>query len=397
MPTQKFIFQGITSETHKSGVAWLLATADIQKILMSVAFISEEGVAQIENDLRSHATSTEFFAGIRNEITSRQALARLIGLGATLFTVDTGSKGTLFHPKLYFAKGQNFARLIVGSANLTAGGLNDNIEASIALELDLAQANDSALSDDVERLLGDMVSNHPSNVKRISAATELDVLLNNGLLIDESLAAPPRAATKGSSPSSDIVPRIQLSTTRLNRIVARARTTPRQVPQAARAGRSTQASPQASPAPLLTGIELVWQSKPLEESDLNIPSGNNTHPKGSMSLDQGTLDPSVDFRHYFRNTVFPQLTWTVSTRTPDGEEASAKCELIVKGISYGVHELTISHHTSTTSTTYRQRGPTTRLRWGAMKSLVATPVLLGRTLSLYKNTASSDRFVIDID
>jgi hypothetical protein len=80
------------------------------------------------------------FAGIRNDTTSYQGLARLHGIVRQLYTVDTGSRTVIFHPKLYLVRAVERARLVIGSANLTVAGLNNNIEAGMLLDFDLADA-----------------------------------------------------------------------------------------------------------------------------------------------------------------------------------------------------------------------------------------------------------------
>lgn len=83
---------------------------DIQKVLLSVAFITESGVEKIEAQLMAHAACVTVFAGIRNDTTSYQGLIRLQGIVSKLYTVDTGSRTVIFHPKLYLARGRERAR-----------------------------------------------------------------------------------------------------------------------------------------------------------------------------------------------------------------------------------------------------------------------------------------------
>jgi HKD family nuclease len=53
-------------------------------------------------------------------------------IGVNVYTVDTGSRAVIFHPKLYLVRGEKVARLVIGSANLTLGGLNNNVEAGLS-------------------------------------------------------------------------------------------------------------------------------------------------------------------------------------------------------------------------------------------------------------------------
>ena len=99
MAKKEFILQGLTARTHINAVRRLFDVPNIQKVLLSVAFITESGVEKIEDELTAHAAHLIVFAGIRNDITSHQALVRLRGIGGKLYTVDTGSRTVIFHPK----------------------------------------------------------------------------------------------------------------------------------------------------------------------------------------------------------------------------------------------------------------------------------------------------------
>ena len=129
---------------------------------------------------------------------------------------------------------------------------------------------------------------------------------------------------------------------------------------------------------------------------MNIPDGKNTNQTGSVNLDKGLLPDDVDQRHYFREEIFPTLTWGPS-RTATVEEAYAKFQLVVKGISYGEFDLRIAHTMGTTSKTYKQNNAVTRLSWGPMRDYIAKADLISRTLSLYRDKADPKRFVLEID
>ena len=88
MAKKEFILQGLTARTHINAVRRLFDVPNIQKVLLSVAFITESGVEKIEDELTAHAAHLIVFAGIRNDITSHQALVRLRGIGGKLYVVD---------------------------------------------------------------------------------------------------------------------------------------------------------------------------------------------------------------------------------------------------------------------------------------------------------------------
>lgn len=393
MAKKNFILQGITSNTHAEAVRGLFDMPDIERVILSVAFVSESGVQQIAEVLAPHADRATVFAGIRNDITSHQGLALLHSIGVKLYAVDTGSRMVIFHPKLYLVRGPTNARFVVGSANLTLGGLNNNIEAGMRLDFDLSDADDRTVVDDIEGQLTAMPAEYPEHVVQIGSVLELDELLESGRLVDETVVPPPRPTTSATGTGSrDIIPRIRLKVAPLRRAFTKTKVAPRKPTP------DQTAAPMIPPRPAIAaGVEfdLVWESKPLTERDLNVPSGTNTHPTGSINLDKGLLADSVDHRHYFRDDVFPHLAWAPRSNTVD--EAYAKFQLILKGIGYGEFDLAIRHTTTTTSAAYRQKNAMTRLSWGPMREYVAKSDLIGRTLSLYRDRAEPTRFVLEID
>lgn len=116
------LFQGVTRDSHLAAVRQILAIPNPERIIISVAFMTEGGLSILNDALAPVAAQTTILAGIRNGITSAQGLRRSLEIGCTTYAVDTGSRNVIFHPKIYFSRNDNEARLIVGSANLTIGG-----------------------------------------------------------------------------------------------------------------------------------------------------------------------------------------------------------------------------------------------------------------------------------
>jgi hypothetical protein len=399
MARKEFILQGFTARTHGDAVRELFDVDDIRRVVLSVAFVSESGVQEIQRELTAHGAQLIVFAGIRNDITSDQGLVRLHSIpGSRLYTVDTGSRTVLFHPKVYLVRGRIRARLLVGSANLTLGGLNNNVEAGMMLDFDLDDADDEAVVQGIEACLAALPVEYPSHVVRVGAVAELDEMLVSGRLVDEMAIPPPRPTTSaGGTGVSDTVPRIKLKVNPLRSALRRARAIPKR-PKAPRVAAARRAGARARvhvPATVGVQFELVWESKPLTRRDLSIPDAVGTHAAGSVNLDKGLLPEPVDHRSYFRDEVFAALPWSKSSATTD--EAYAKFQLVIKGISYGEYDLRIGHTTSKTSRSFRQNNAMTRLSWGPMREYIAREDLIDRTLALYRDEVDPTRFVLEID
>ena len=166
--TEGFLFQGVTDDGHLDAVRHLLAIPQPERIIISVAFMNERGLVALGEALSQIAEITTVIVGIRNGITSVQGLRKSLEIGCITYVVDTGSRDVIFHPKVYFSRNALEARIIVGSANLTVGGLNSNIEASLCLQMDLSRTSDAALVDDLETKIDGMIEEYPEHIFRSS-------------------------------------------------------------------------------------------------------------------------------------------------------------------------------------------------------------------------------------
>lgn len=387
---KKFILQAITEENHLTAVRQLLSIPDPQQIIFSIAFMTEGGLSILEDALKPIADRTTIFAGIRNGITSAQALQMAIDIGCRTVAVDTGSRTRIFHPKIYFSKNADIAHLITGSANLTIGGLNSNIEASIWQELDLADEENTALVKDVATKLLGMMDEYPAHVFDIGSTEQIDSLLEAGRVSDESVAPPPEPAGSSRNRDKDSIPNMPLKTKQIRR----PRPT-RRVP----AGAAAEAPPPI-PAPRVSSparerLELVWESSPLTRRDLTIPTSASTHQTGSMLFKKGNSD--IDQQKYFKAHIFNNLNWQSDPKIAGKELAEANFQIVIRDVDYGVHRLIVTNDMRTNTKSYEQKQPMSAIRWGAARSLISKEDLLDRTMLLYRDNSDTESFVIEID
>ena len=280
MAKKEFILQGFTPRTHVNAVRELFDVPDIQRVVLSVAFITEAGVDLISTQIEGCPPRVTVFAGIRNDITSRQGLGRLHTLGVTLYAVDTGSRNVLFHPKLYLVRGHSRARLVIGSANLTLGGLNNNVEAGVAFDFDLADTSDKAIVDTIEARFDALPKEYPEHVLKVVSAALLDDMQASGRLVDEMALLPPRPSTTARGGSSDPVPRIKLKVPPLRKALAAAKNA---APKAVKPAAKGKAATTPAPVPTVVGVEfeLVWESKALTRRSV---STTLIHPGSAFRL-----------------------------------------------------------------------------------------------------------------
>ncbi len=393
MPSKEFIFQGLTYNGHAGALERVFAVPGLSRAWLSVAFVTSGGVAMAAPVFAPHAGATTVFAGVRNGVTSVQGMKALLALGVRLYAVDTGRATLVFHPKVYAATGPAKARLLVGSANLTAGGLQNNVEASLLVRLDLEKPADRALLDGLTDLLDALPGGHPRNVTMVTTASQLDAMLSEGRLIDETAPAPP------SLKSSVVVPRAAADSVPVMKTVGTqaAAGRPKTVP--AKKPKPTLAQAKAALSPVPASYVEVWRMDGLKHRDLNIARpgrkpGAKTNLTGSINLDKGALPDDVAFQTYFRTDVFAALDWKMGAKGV--ETATAHFRVIVKGIDRGDYVLTVRHSTSAKGTE-DEGNALSRLSWGPAKPSVADPSLIGRSLTLSRDASDPHRFLIDID
>lgn len=386
----RVVLQGVTADTHRAALRDLLALPGCTRAIVSTAFLTRGGVSQVADLLTAVAPVATVIAGIRNGLTSAQGFQAVLDTGCSAYAVDTATRQAIFHPKIYFTRSPNEARLLLGSANLTRGGLAANIEASVSMTLDLSAAGDLALANELEAKIDAMVAAYPVHVFAVPDAAAIAALVAGGRLVDESAVKPPAPPGTSADRDLDPLPKMPLQS-------------PQPAPPAPEPAAPAVVAPVAPAgvtpaAPISEQLELVWESNALTRRDLTIPTNPNSNPTGSMLFKKGAVQ-NIDQRHYFRDNVFNALPWAFDTAAGRThiERTTAAFRLVIKDVNYGVFQLGISHNTLTNTSAYLQFNGMTHLHWGAAREFVAKPDLLGRVLLLYRDVQHPDRFVMEID
>lgn len=153
-----------------------------QSFQAAVAFVKRSGVQHIETELRGfveHGGYVRFIVGIDQHGTSLEGLSSLLAIlsnkGELWINHDSDNYVT-FHPKLYLFEKETSALLIVGSGNLTQGGLYTNDEASLVNELDLSNQDDLLFLEEIKDTLDSWCDNNLASVR------QLDKILLNKLV-----------------------------------------------------------------------------------------------------------------------------------------------------------------------------------------------------------------------
>lgn len=325
----KYIMQGFQKDINFfDEIKEVLETEDYTSIWILTAFVNERAICNLMPSIKKSKADISFIIGIRNNVSTYQALKCLINMKVSVFVFDTARIESIFHAKVIVGSGTNSAKVICGSANITTGGLANNIEAGIISKLNLRCESDEKFLTEVREYIDNIIHNYPQNVKKISEDRELDELYEQGLVVDENqrkLRNNFFCASKEKQEKS-IVSRFPLVNKKLLNF--------------GKKQKQTNAILRKLDQVIVEEVcEEVWKSNKLTKSHLGIVK-KGTHAKGEMSLGKGQYR-QIDQFTYFRDTVFRDLDWK---NNKSGDEiANAYFTMIICGINYGEYKLRILH------------------------------------------------------
>lgn len=128
-----------------------------QDVYIAVAFLKCSGLKLIKDsieDILGDNGYVNIIIGLDLYVTEPNALYELFDLCQTKHRLKVylySSKNSIFHPKMYASRRNNKSSVLVGSANLTSGGLSSNVEASIYSK------NDELLFEECKEFFSDLI------------------------------------------------------------------------------------------------------------------------------------------------------------------------------------------------------------------------------------------------
>ncbi|MEA3402328.1 MAG: phospholipase D-like domain-containing protein [Armatimonadota bacterium] len=128
------------------------AISQAEDVRLAVAFASANGVRLLEGALAEAldcGAHVELLIGLDGEVTEPDAIRLLFCLtggseNAHLYCHPPAALGSSYHPKVYWTSRQDAATIVVGSSNLTRGGLSSNAEINVVID---AESREEIVSD----------------------------------------------------------------------------------------------------------------------------------------------------------------------------------------------------------------------------------------------------------
>lgn len=401
----KLSFHGQPGRKKDSVGAFLgrvLADPQIESLTMVVAWVRFGGLGRFEKEFkafRKGGGNLRLIVGIDQGIATVPGLALAMKLADRAF-VFHDSRST-FHPKVYLGEGAGKASLLVGSSNLTAGGLFSNYEASLEAEFSLPEeAGEPALAEAreyVDGLLSDKavclaltkkllkrLEANPryviSHRERRSPAARRKGARGEGL--DETAETGEAGEAIFGTGKHPRAPVPKLSGRLSSELTKSERKKPSGPPPAAPVPVHGRAMPVAS-----------W-TKELSPSDAQHPpsrGSKSSHVIGNVRLVEA--GNPIDWRIWFRRDFFPGVSWRKArdSRKNRIEVATVTFDVTIDGKSYGRVDLRVDHAPHRES---GQSNHATILHWDALSPILRKTDYTGYVLTLQR--MSDGTFRLDI-
>jgi len=362
-----------------------LSAPDLGALTVVVAWARSGGLRRFEDEIcsfRERGGHFQLILGIDEGVATVPGLQLALQLADSPFVFhDRGAR--TFHPKIYLAEGPGRAMLLVGSSNLTAGGLYSNYEASLEAEFALpAEEDEQALT---------AVRGYVSTLR---ADEELCLPLDQKLL--ERLVGDPRYAiapderrsTSAAEPSRERTEVEIFGTSR------HAKAPARPLPPGARgeAAPSVGGAESGEVAGEGTGaVGVARWTKVLPASDAQHPPSPNSNPLGNMRLTKA--GHQIEWLTWFRHELFGPAAWHDETDRKGNpiEVAEIPFAVTIAGEPLGVRTLKVDH------APHRESGQSNHasvLHWGPLAPVLRETNYSDYTLTLER--LADDSYRLDI-
>lgn len=186
----KFIGQGLDPESNITVGDFVidsLTSESFNSFNAFVAFVSASGLTNIIDEMLAFKRlggNIKLYVGVNLNATSKEALEKLLEHGIESYIIYSPNN-IIYHPKIYAFEGDDATRAIVGSSNLTASGLFQNMEASVCVDFESDDENGSAFLAEIYDHFNTIINQeHPSC--QLLTQEVLEILIANKIVLPEA-------------------------------------------------------------------------------------------------------------------------------------------------------------------------------------------------------------------
>lgn len=205
------------NQTHFTEISKHISSAD--EIIFCVAFLKNSGLDSVLENLKAKKNKSTFYIGVDFYLTEPSAIRKLFIDGHNVYL--TQKKKATYHPKIFYFRNENIINIIIGSTNLTYGGLETNIEASFAVETTLNSQIDfelreflNSLSEHSTQIINEQIISDYENKyllyknKHSKAQAEFEIELQ--IIIASELERDKKIGLKRNSGTADPTPKVNV-------------------------------------------------------------------------------------------------------------------------------------------------------------------------------------------
>ena len=299
-----------------------------------------------------------------------------------------------FHPKVYFASSHDTNSLLVGSSNLTAGGLGWNYESSLWINWGNKENNDlqKAVLAWFNQLISQEGSCRTLNVdliERIEKSPDI-FLINEG----KSSRVDPLKTKNKSTPPEDNDSAVISAVEGIFKTVEPSKIT--KLPPLSSEldifkGLSSRGEHNVNISVSLPdedNIQYRWFRK-LDNTAAQQVRSPKSNPTGNLRLTQGEFN--IDHKVYFRNCFFDKLPWHSNNKKPDEQEVYIAFHVWFADSYLGEKYLRISHYARRIAD---QGNVPTVLHWGEIGQKLREHNYVGKYITLERTLDSEFHLII---
>lgn len=395
----RFLSQPLASSDSLDTFIGCLADPSVTHVSIVSAWAKRSGLARVGDRLtafRARGGMVQMIVGVSEGGATREGLQLAVDLSDSAFVFHDPRR--TFHPKVYYASGALQRELLVGSSNMTAGGLGWNHESSIWLSESGTTVSQPFA--DAHQWIADLLV-QPMSCKRLDARLIADLLsstdirigseassrrVSSGSAVPEDSDSIATGTVKGlfSAPAMVMRPLPPLPAT----ISGPAR---RRTPAVSSApGVATAAAPSAA-VPASTAPVLRRWSRDLDNTAAQRVLSPNSNPTGNLRLTQA--GHGIRHETYFYKDLFGGLPWTPRAGRPTEQEVLVDFDCTIDGSNVGVVTVRLSHDLDRIS---GQANIPSLLHWGPiLGAQLRARNFVGQYISIERLTDGTFRLVID--
>lgn len=370
------------------------------ELRISVAWAKRSGLGRIWDSLqefRDAGGKVVLIVGVSEGGATKEGLAMALEVADQAFVFHDPRR--TFHPKVYFASSATKRSLLVGSSNLTAGGLSWNYESS--LWVDLEDGEEEELTDAVSAWFDSLVA-----AKGSCSALTKDLIEKLERSDDITLGTETRARRvqkKNSDTPEDNDSSVTVTISGLFKPIfsglrklpgLSTKVAPARAPQgpklkAAATPRAKGSPSPASAAPLpIANIQRRWV-KQLDNTAAQQVRSPASNPTGNLRLSQEHA--AIDHKTYFREDFFGDMPWAPTDGKDTEQEVVVGFRTWIDGTDLGIQEIRLSHDPRRIA---GQGNVPTVLHWGPLSPVLRVNNYVGMFVSIERTNEGDHNLVI---